>query len=105
MAKYIPFKTTSKRSHLPWMTNYIRRLIKKRNALYKVYKTSRCTEAYNNFKNLKHHIQAEMRSSYWRYINNLILPTNEDNQHPRSQKKLWSYIKSIRRDQTGITAL
>ena len=40
-----------------------------------------------------------------RYINDLILPANEDSQFPSSQKKLWSYIKSLRRDHTGIASL
>ena len=60
MDMYIPSKTFSKRPHLPWVTNHIRKLIKKRNTLYKVYKTSRCLEVYNNFKFLKHHIQTEL---------------------------------------------
>ena len=106
MARYIPCKTTSKRQHLPWVTNYIRKLIKKRDTQYKIYKTSRSIEAYNNFKDLKHCIQAEMRTSYWRYINTLILPPDDENQPLSCQKKFWSYIyKNIRRDRVGITSL
>ena len=44
-------------------------------------------------------------NSYWRYINDLILPDSKDSQFPSSQKKLWSYIKSLRRDHTAITSL
>ena len=39
MARYIPCKTTSKRQHLPWITDHIRKLIKKRDVQYKIYKT------------------------------------------------------------------
>ena len=105
MARYIPCKTTSKRQHLPWITDHIRKLIKKRDAQYKIYKTSRSTEAYNNFKSLKHHVQTEMRTSYWRYINTLIFPPDDENQPLSCQKKPWSYIKNLRRDQVGITSL
>ena len=104
-AKYIPCKATNRRQHLPWITNHTRKLIKKRDTQYKLYKRSKSTEAYNNFKILKHRIQTEIRTSYWRYINTLILPPNDDNQPPRCQKKLWSYIKNIRRDQVSIASL
>ena len=102
MARYIPCKTTSKRQHLPWVTNYIRKLIKKRDTQYK---TSRSIEAYNNFKDLKHRIQTDMRTSYWQYINTLILPPDDENQPLSCQKKFWSYIKNIRRERVGITSL
>ena len=105
MYNIIPSKTCSKRPHLPWVTNHIRKLIKKCNTLCKVYKTSRCLEAYNNFKYLKHHVQMELQNSYWRYINNLIFPADEESQFPSRQKKLWSYIKGLRRDHTGIASL
>ena len=46
-----------------------------------------------------------MCTSYWRYINTLILPPDDEN-HPLScQKKFCSYIKNIRRDRVGITSL
>ena len=59
---------------------YVRKAHQKRNTPYKVYKTSRCLETYNNFKCRKDHIQTEylLWNSYWRYINNLILPANEE---------------------------
>ena len=104
-AMYIPSKKCNKQPQIPWITNYIRKLIKKQNTLYKAYKTSKSTEAYNNFKKLKHLSQTELRNSYWRYINNLILPAEEDSQYPSSQKKLWSHIKNLRRDSTGIASL
>jgi len=87
MTRYIPCRTTNKQSHLPWITNYIRKLIKKQNTLYNAYKTSRSSEVYNNFKCLKHYIQNEMCNSYLRYINNFIIPTEEENQSPRLQRK------------------
>ena len=105
MARYIPCKTTSKCRHLPWITNHIRKLIKKWDTQYKLYKTSGSTQAHNNFKVLNHCIQTEMRTSYWRYINTLIFSPDDDDQPPRCQKRFWSYIKNIRQDQVGITSL
>ena len=45
-----------------------------------------------------------MHTSYWRYINTLILPPDK-NQPLSCQKKFWSYIKNIRRDRVGIISL
>ena len=47
----------------------------------------------------------ELRNSYLRYTNNLILPADKESQFPSSQKKLWSYIKGLRRDHTSIASL
>ena len=97
MARYIPCKTTSKRWHLPWIKNHIRKLIKKRDTQYKLYKTSGSTQAHNNLKILKYRIQTEIRTSCWRYINNLIFSPDNDNQPPSCQKRFWSYIKNMTR--------
>ena len=78
---------------------------KKWDTQYKLYKTSGSTQAHNNLKILKHRIQTEMCTSYWRYINTLIFSPDDDNQPPSCQKRFWSYIKNIRRDQVGITSL
>ena len=37
-------------------------------------------------------------------LNNLISPENEDGQQ-QSQKRFWSYIKSLKNDHNNITAL
>ena len=50
--------------------------------------------------------QAEMRTSYWRYINTLIFPPDDENQPLSCQKKFWSYIKnktSLQSDGNPVT--
>ena len=78
---------------------------KKWDTQYKLYKIFGSTQAHNNVKILKHHIQTEMRTSYARYINTSIFSPDDDNQPPSCQKRSWSYIKNIRRDQVNITSL
>ena len=57
---------------------------------------------YAEFKSLKHLVQKEIRSAYWSYTNNLIAPE----EHPHSnQKRFWSYIKALRRENTNIPVL
>ena len=45
-----------------------------------------------------------MRKAYWSYINNIISPP-PDNSIVHNQKKFWSFIKSLRKDSTGIQIL
>ena len=46
--------------------------------------------------NLKHHTQKITRQAYWKYIENVVTP---DENEPRSgMKKLWTYMKHKRKD-------
>ena len=73
--KHIPHKTMKKRrGRLPWMNQSIRRLIRKRNRLYKLCKTSFSEAKYEKFKSLKRDVQREMRAAHISYTNNLITP-------------------------------
>ena len=102
--KYIPHKVTRCRCSLPWITTSIRRLIRRRDKLYRKFKQSKSEDIYEDFKTVKHTIQKEMRKAYWSYINNIIsLPP--DNSIVHNQKKFWSFIKSLKKDSTGIQVL
>jgi hypothetical protein len=57
-------------------------------------------EKYNQ---LKHHTQKITRQSYWKYIENIVTPKEEE---PHSvMKKFWTYIKHKRKDNIGISSL
>jgi len=100
--KYIPHKLTKKRSCLPWINQNIRKLIRKRDRLYKLCKVSFSEAKYADFKSLKHLVQKEIRSAYWSYTTTLIAP--ETHSH-LNQKKFWSYIKAMRKENTNISVL
>ena len=105
--KNIPSKMLRSSHRLPWITDKLRRLINKKNKLFKKRKDINYTEKY---KKLKSHVQKEQRKAYWEYINKLIcdLPINEPDNPTQNQskpKKLFQYIKSIRTDKSGIAAL
>ena len=102
MDKYIPHKLSKQRSGLPWINQNIRKLIRKRDRLYKLCKVSFSEAKYADFKSLKHLVQKEIRSAYWSYTNNLIVPET----HPHlNQKKFWSYIKALRKENTNVPVL
>ena len=45
-----------------------------------------------------------MRKSYWQYINSLISPESVYN-GCQQQKRFWSYIRSLKKDDTEISSL
>ena len=103
---HIPYKTARKKCGLPWVTAEIRRMIRKRNRSYSMYKTFNSSEFYERFKSLKRDIQKKLRTSYQQYINSLISYESDDNNHlHNNNKKFWTYIKSLRKDNHGIPPL
>ena len=74
--------------------------------LQRLYKTKKKTGDQNTkerYKQLKHHTQKITRQSYWKYIENIVTPKEED---PHSgMKKFWTYIKHKRKDNVGISSL
>jgi len=43
--------------------------------------------------------------SYWIYINDLVTPNSDELNTNQSHKKLWTYIKSLWKENTGIPPL
>ena len=60
--------------------------IRTRNRLYQKAKLSGSKIIHDRFVTLKHSIQKELWESYWRYVNNLVSPENEDGKQ-QSQKR------------------
>jgi len=59
----------------------------------------------SKYKNYKSAFQKLERHALETYVNNIIEPNeNEDERQPK-QKKFWSYIKSLRKDNSGISPL
>jgi len=81
ISKYIPHKTARKRCSVPWISTHLRRKIKKRNKLYRQAKQLNSPELHNKFLDLKHSIQRDLRISHQKYLNNIILPSSDNNRH------------------------
>ena len=60
-------------------------------------------------RQLKHDHQRAMRKAYWDFIDNLISIDNEDHlltdKRPPKQKCLFQYIKSLRKECSGVPSL
>ena len=80
--------------------------MRRRDKLFRRMKKTKNETDIRKFKECKKAVQKTERQSYWTYINNIIETGDPDNDHtPPKQKRFWNYIKSLRKDSTGIAPL
>ena len=103
---HIPTKITRTRSDLPWITSSIRKKIHKRDKLYHKVKSLKGKQNYGKNKSkltkFKSIIQKEIRKSYWEYLDSVIFSNDADK---CKNKKLYTYIKHKRTENSGISPL
>ncbi|VDI21854.1 Hypothetical predicted protein [Mytilus galloprovincialis] len=98
---HIPHKTAKQKDSLPWLTPNIRKLIHRRDRLYKKKKKSADPKITSKFIETKQMVQRELRRAYWKYIENIVTPKEENNQYS-SMKQFWTYIKHKRTESSGV---
>ena len=57
------------------------------------------------YKETKARLQKTQRQSYWKFIDNIIQVGDPDQEQQPKQKRFWAYIKSLRKDSSGIAPL
>ena len=105
--KYIPSKMAKGKHHIPWVTPGIRRLIRKRNKYCRMWRRTGKHKLEQHFKKLRSETQKAIRQSYWKYVEDLLDPTeNLDTEHKgKNFKKFWAFIKALKRDHSGVAPL
>ena len=99
ITKYIPSKLDRSRDKLPWINSTIKCKMKLRKHLYdKAKQTGNYTD-WCGYKQVKNEVNSLLETAHRNYCSNLFNDTS------KSKKKFWSYIKSIRKDNTGIAPL
>jgi hypothetical protein len=102
---FVPHRTVVIRPRdKPWMTSEIRRAIRKRNRLLKVFGRLKNPVAWENYRLQRNYTTSLIRSSKERYFANL----NVELQNPNiGQKKWWGLVKSLygNKIQSGIPTL
>ena len=96
----IPTKMSSSKLHQPWITNQIKRLSRKKQRLYNRARLTNHPNDWSSYYEIKRLCQRECRNTYNDYVSRLVDPDNN-----AITKKLWSFIKSKKQDQTGIGTL
>ena len=96
--KYVPYKYSSTKYHIPWMSTLLKRMIRKKQRIYNKAKSSNCCNTWIEYKNIQKEVKQLLRSHHKQYLENIILSSN-------NRKPFWSYLKSKRQDKVGIGTL
>ena len=99
----IPSKIIRGKSSLPWITQEIKGLIRKRDSFYTKFKKSGDQDTKTKFQTLRQQIKKKIKDSYQGYLENLLGLNDSDN--TCDSKKIFSFLKNSRRDQQGIPPL
>ncbi|XP_053383306.1 uncharacterized protein LOC128549774 [Mercenaria mercenaria] len=107
MNKYIPTKILKEGfKRKPWIDRKVRASKAK---LYTRMKKTGQDEDINRYRQCKRQCKSTTqkleRVTYQNYVNNLIEVDDPDETKPSKQKKFWNYLKSLRKDNTGISPL
>lgn len=78
-----------RRDSSPWITPEIKKLIRKRDRLYKRKKKSGDKKSTEKFKIIKRKVQRELRRAYWKYVEEIVTPQEDDNQYS-GMKRFWT---------------
>ena len=107
--RFIPSKMTKTKYSVPWIDATIKRLVKKRHKLYLRARKSKDPDVKIHYKRFRAHVQKVLRDAYWKHVSNIFTYENDSSYpntpKPEKIKKLWSFIKSLKKDAYGITSL
>ena len=95
---HIPTSSLCKKGKLPWINKRILKLIKEKRKAYNKAKTTNIWEPYKKIQKL---CRNEIRKAEWNFINNTITHGLERN----NNKPFWNYVKSRKKDSTGVSPL
>ena len=96
--KNIPTFMLKTRHSLPWITPQLKRMLKKKQRLFKKARSSRNWSGYREFQK---HCRRELRRAEWQFINGKISEGLEQ----KDNKPFWRFIKARKQDSTGVAPL
>ena len=108
---FIPVRKADTRDGFSWINQEIRRLIRKRDKLYKRWSRSGRPYDHNKFLEQKHLVRQVSERAYEKYLGDILGLNNErDDQNmgepPKVKtKKLYSLLKQCKQDSGGIASL
>ena len=94
----VPTKMSSSKIHQPWITTQTKRLLRQKQRWFQKAKHTGSSRAWNKYKDIKKHTQRACRKAHLDFVRDFV---SDDREH----KNLWTYIKGLRKDNTGISDL
>ena len=107
--RFIPSKMTKTKYPVPWIDLTIKRFVKKKNKLYLRACKSKDPDVKIHYKRFRAHVQKVLRDAHWKNVSNIFTFENDssdpDTPKPEKIKKVWSFVKSLKKDAFGIASL
>ena len=100
----IPTEMVRGKSSFPWITQEIKRLIRKRDHFYRKFKTTGDQTKRSKFLCLRKIIKCKTKLGYTTYLEGL-LGLDSETSTACDSKKLFSFLKNSRQDQVGSPPL
>lgn len=91
----IPSKLISAKRNVPWFNSALKKLIRKKQRLWKTAKSSGSHVKWANYKKFSNKVKEQLRKAYYEYVKNL---TNSRGENP---KKFWTFVKA----RTGTSSI
>ena len=101
MEKHIPHKTIrGDKKPKPWITKSVRAMHRKKDKILKKQKD------ISNYKTMKARAQKAERQAYWNYLDLMLDFGDLETEHQTGKmKRIWSFVKSLRKDNSGVAPL
>ena len=95
---------------LPWMTQEIRRNIRKRDSLFQKYKKNRTPKDRELFIQMRHQVRHKLNLAHNQYLEDILgISKTEDDAEPGksslSAKKLYTMLNRSKNDSRGVSSL
>ena len=100
LSDYVPYRTTKSRHNLPWITNEIKRSMRKIDRLFIRAMKSNSNTDWSNFMKFMNSVAKSITSSHKNYINYIIGSNLVEN-----PKCFWLYVKLKRTDNIDVPTL
>ena len=97
----VPTRTIKGNADLPWFTRKIKKLLNKLKRRYKRAKSTNVENDWELYKDTQKELKLEIKVAHDAYLENIF----DTKENQIRNKRLWAYIKSLKRDKTGISAL
>ena len=100
---HIPHKQARVKENKPWVSPALRRLIKKRDRIFKKMRKQGTEELKQKNKQLRREVQRQLRRAYWNYLSKTF--EEDDSQQSTKSKRFWTYIKHQKSSNVGVAPL
>ena len=106
--KHIPTKQVKGKKLKPWITSKVKKTLRRRDRAHRNWRCTGDTKRWNRYQELRKTAQKTLRQAYWDYtedVLNLDTDPNSLEAPTGKSKKLWSFVKSKRKDPCSVAPL